>query len=559
MIQHRPSFTRLLAILLVAGCAAWSGVAAAQTPPNSADRADPGLAREQRGDNDLAPARSEAPAVAAPEIRGAETGGAAVTAGAIRVEGAVALSPADFAPAIEPYLGRPLDPADLRALTRDIADAARRRGFGLATAWIPQQSLIAGILTVHIEEGRIDAVEVEGPHRAAVERRLAPLVTGRPVRTAELERHLLLAGDLAGASLGRARLLRRDGRNILFVSSAFDRVRGRASLDNGGTGSLGPVRATLGFDLGGLLIGGDRLSFGGVLTPAQPREYQYAEVAYSVPVGRNGTEVTLRGGIGHSAAGGRLRPEKLRGNSAEAGADVTHPILRSRDASLWASIGFTLRDSHLERAGVPERDDRVVSAYASLFANARAGEGRVRVRLSYVRGLDVLGATRHGAPLASRDDAGGVFSKAEFWIQHDRPLGRGFSLDARAFGQFASRPLLASEEMGLGGRQFLRAFDYWEVAGDRGAAAVVELRYDLRDSLPNPLRRAQFYLYADAGRVTNLRGGLGGGTLASAGGGVRVWLRNGFDAGVEIGVPLTDSPFNASPGPRLSFRISKQF
>ena len=99
-------------------------------------------------------------------------------------------------------------------------------GFGLATAWIPQQNLVAGILTVHIDEGRIDAIEVEGSDRAAVERRLAPLATGRPLRTAALERRLLLAGDLTGVSLGRARIVRRNGRNILVVAGSVDRVRG---------------------------------------------------------------------------------------------------------------------------------------------------------------------------------------------------------------------------------------------------------------------------------------------------------------------------------------------
>jgi Hemolysin activation/secretion protein len=69
----------------------------------------------------------------------------------------------------------------------------------------------------------------------------------------------------------------------------------------------------------------------------------------------------------------------------------------------------------------------------------------------------------------------------------------------------------------------------------------------------------QLYLYADAGRVTNLGGGLGGGTLASAGGGVRAWLREGFQAGVELGVPLTDGAFDENPDPRFSFNLGSRF
>ena len=172
---------------------------------------------------------------------------------------------------------------------------------------------------------------------------------------------------------------------------------------------------------------------------------------------------------------------------------------------------------------------------------------------------DRLRATMRGDPLASRADAGGRFSVVRAWAQYDHRLGHGFSLQVAGEAQLASRPLLASEEIGLGGRQFLRAFDYWEVSGDEGAAASAELRYDIEGGLPDPLRRLQLYLYADAGRATNLRGGFGGGSLASAGGGARAWFSHGVEAAVELGLPLTDSPFNASPDPRFSFSLGSRF
>lgn len=524
------------------------------------DQADPSVASEELGTPERpAPANGETAVPAAPARSGAAAPAESIVAGAIRVEGATELPPAVFAAAIEPYLGRPLSPEDLRALARDVAGAARNAGFGLATAWVPRQSLAAGILRVTLDEGRIDAVEVAGAARAAVEARLAPLATGRPLRTAELERRLLIAGDLPGVSLGRPRIVRRLGRNFLVVSTGFDRVRGRATIDNSGTSAIGPVRARLTVDLNGLIATGDRLSIGGVVTPLQPREFQFAQAGYSIPVGRNGTEVAVRGYVGHSNAGAELRGRDLHGLSTEVEATVSHPILRTRKASLWGSVTATVRDSALDREGARIRDDRIVSATASLYGVGRVAGGRTRVRLSYVQGMDLLNATARGDPLASRRDAGGPFSTVAFWAQYDRPLGGGFSMELRGEGQLASRPLLASEEMGLGGRQFLRAWDYREMSGDRGAAGSAELRYDLADGLPDPLRRLQLYLYADGGRVANLDGGLGGGALASAGGGVRAWLESGFEASVELGLPLTDGAFDDDPDPRISFSLGSRF
>jgi hemolysin activation/secretion protein len=535
-------------------------VPTAATGQTEADQADPSVVEEQLRANERQPqSSSDAPLPAVPMRRDSVTPAEIVVAGAIRVDGATELPPAAFAPAIEPYLGRPLGPDDLRALTGDVAAVARAAGFGLATAWIPGQSLVAGVLRVVVDEGRIDVVEVEGSGREAVERRLAPLATGRPLRTAELERQLLLAGDLAGVSIGRPRIVRRHGRNVLKVTAGMDRVQGRATIDNSGSATIGPVRARLGVDINSLLVPGDRLSVGGVVTPIQPREFQLAQASYTIPVGRGGTEASVRGYVGHSDPGASLRDQDISGVSAEAEASISHPLLRSRAASLWASAAMTVRDSRLDRRGARVRDDRIVTATATLSGNARFGGGRLRVRLSYVQGFDWLSATARGDPLASRPDGGGPFSKVEFWAQYERPLGRGFSIDLRGQGQLASRPLLASEEIGLGGRQFLRGFDYWELSGDEGAAGAAEVRYDIANGLPRPLRRVQLYVYADAGRVTNLRGGFGGGSLASAGGGVRAWLADGFEAGLELGLPLTDGFFDDDPDPHFSFTLGSRF
>ena len=184
--------------------------------------------------------------------------------------------------------------------------------------------------------------------------------------------------------------------------------------------------------------------------------------------------------------------------------------------------------------------------------------GKLRSRVSLVQGLDVLEVTRRGDLAASRRNAGGVFTKAEYWADYLRPLGSGFSLELATRGQVSDRPLLSSEEIGLGGQQFLRAFDYREASGDQGAAGSAELRFDLPD-LPRPVYRVQVYAYADGGRVHDLQSTRLPQGLASAGFGLRVHLRSGFRAGAEIGMPLTRGIGEAEPDPPFSFSISNVF
>src|SRR4051812_48109234 len=223
-ILPKRLLTTALAIAALVGTPASHASDVVQNP---VDRVDPSVVERQLGNEERRLQPPPGPALpAAPHRDISVPEGPPIVAGAIRVDGATVLPPAAFAAAIEPYLGRSLGGEDLRALARDIAAAARQAGFGLATAWIPSQALDRGVLHVVVDEGRIDAIEASGPGHEAIERRLAPLATGRPVRTADLERALLLAGDMPGLTFGRPRIVRRNGRNFLVVGTGFDRVQG---------------------------------------------------------------------------------------------------------------------------------------------------------------------------------------------------------------------------------------------------------------------------------------------------------------------------------------------
>jgi hemolysin activation/secretion protein len=550
-----------IAALRTAALLALSMPAAAPAAQSAADRADPSVIRRELFQERRTPAPGRGPIQVQPAgspAAGAAGPAAAVLVGAIRVEGADDIAASRFADAIQPYLGRELAPADLARLASDVANVARRLGFGLATAEVPEQVVESGILKVVVDEGRIDAVEVTGNGAEPVRKLLLRLVNGRPVRTDALERQLLLAADLAGVSTDGARIERRDRRNILHVVAHRDPVAIRLGIDNWGSAPLGPVRARIDIDVNGLVAGDDRLSINGLVTPLQPGEFQFIRGAWSIPVDAGGTQIAIAGYYGHSRPGASLKSRDLEGDTIGADFTLSHPFLRRRAASLWGNVELSALDSDLEEQGLRSRRDRVRTISAGLDGVARIGGGWVRANVSVEQGVDALGATGRGDPLASRADAGGAFTKISFSARYAAPLGGRFSASLAMEGQLASRPLLSSEEMGLGGTSFLRGYDYWEVAGDQGVAGSAELRYDL-GGLFRPLRKVQIYGYADAGTVGNLQNGPGGASLASAGGGVRFSLRDGLEAGAELGIPLRASPFTPSPAPRFSFSLGYGF
>jgi hemolysin activation/secretion protein len=520
------------------------------------DRQDPSLAREQLNGVVQRPIPSQTAPLPSARPANVPALAAAVTPGAIRVEGVTVLPASAFAATIQPYLGRSLSARDLSQLAGEIAAVLRKAGYGLASAAVPQQKIDNGILRVFVDEGRIDAVDASGDK--AVERVLRVLADGKPVRTEKLERQLLLAEDLAGATLDKPAIVRREGRNVLTVKVYLAKATGRLGLDNWGSNGFGPVRATLGLDVNRVIADDDHFWLGAAITPAEPREFQYVEVGYGKALGSRGTELAASGYVSQNRSRDVGSASRYDGDSEQAELRVTQAVARSRRFSGWVTGDFAWLDSGLSRNGQPARGDTIATGSAVFGMLARTKSSWLRGRIAFVQGLDALGATDPHDPLASRRDASGRFSKLEFYAAYAADLAPRVGLVLATQGQFASRPLLVSQEIGLGGQSFLRAFDYREVSGDEGAAASAELRYDFIH-LPGPFRRGQFYVYGDAGRVTNLAGGFGGGRLASAGGGLRAWLLAGFEGSVEVGVPLTDSPFNHDPAPRFSFTLSKSF
>ncbi|MFH7813357.1 ShlB/FhaC/HecB family hemolysin secretion/activation protein, partial [Acetobacter lovaniensis] len=80
-------------------------------------------------------------------------------------------------------------------------------------------------------------------------------------------------------------------------------------------------------------------------------------------------------------------------------------------------------------------------------------------------------------------------------------LAPHLSLALTSQAQVASRPLLATAEIGVGGPAFGRAYDYAERTGDNGILGGAELRFDLGRTLPGIVDRTHIYGAVDGGYV----------------------------------------------------------
>ena len=542
---------RLTAVLLLAGVA-WP--AAAQTPataiPSQADisRQRVPQALPTTPDFDLriqTPERAATPR-AIDEIE--------FEVKRVAVEGAEYFPAAEVAALFAPLEGRKIVLEELRKAATVLEEKYRAQGFFLTRVFVPPQQVKDGVLTVRVVEGYVSKVFVEAPDavtRTQLTKLLQPIVGQKPIGLDALERRLLIINDLPGITgAGVLRPGAELGQSELALSVS-DRPSSYAiSFNNGGSNALGPwtfgANATLNrpfarvgaLDLG-LSGAGENL-----------KELRALNVRYAEPVGHSGTVVSIGGLVAMAKPGGAVRALGIDSFVTSFALRARHPLIRSRETSLFFDAGLSSNRSRTEAAGVRIILDKTVVAEValSLQQNGWLG-GSTNVTASLFRGLPWLGSMDEGASLPSVANFEPDFTRLAFNAQRVQPLTPRISLQLSTQGQYTGDTLLSGELLSFGGASIGRGYDPSVIAGDRGIGGVAEIRYDVKlPDQPN-VNSLQLYGFIDRASVTSLANGALPKTKSTIGS-YGVGARTGLFSTAFIDLRFADatrSVANASP------------
>jgi hemolysin activation/secretion protein len=478
------------------------------------------------------------------------------TLGAVNIDGATIFSQQQLSRYFEPYLATEVDGADLAKMAGAITEQYHRTGYLLSYATVPTQNVEAGMVRLAVVEGRISNVTVEGAgsQQGAIETIAAALVRRGPLKTEELERAIGLIRDFPGLRVADVALVRSDiaGSYTLRVKMLPDRTRGFSYFDNRGTGSIGRSRFYNSLSLSSLALPGDELRLDLFAMPGRRSQYLYGQALAAVPLGHQGLRlsVTASRGDQYLQAG-----EHFTGQSDNVALQLSYPFRRSRALTLLGKVSVADWRTTGRRAGASELRDRLRIARLGLeFSNE--GTTRFQGELWLSRGLGFGAMTRVGDPLASRQDAGGKFTKASATLQVSRPLSEKLTLRTIVMAQYSDRPLLSAEEFSLGGNRLGRAFAFNALTGDRGAGGGVEIGYRLGTSQKNPTG-VELFGFVDGGFISEVKSiaTSRSGALASIGSGARFTLAR-TSISVEAGVPIAGGSHHS---PRLFVSLFRSF
>ena len=237
---------------------------------------------------------------AAPPTK-APSGAASIlfTVNEIQIDGATALSPEQLAETYGDLVGTRISLSELYGVANAITAKYAAAGYALCFALVPAQAIKNGVVRIQVIEGFVARIVLENKHPAV------PSVVGaygwrllhsRPLRTADLERYLLLANDIPGYTV-KAVFDRLPDRNAAPGATELilhiDRRVADATItaDNRGSRTLGSLRGDAFVSLRSFFGLGEEIQFHS-LQSVQLGLLSYYSGLFSLPIDGEGTRAT---------------------------------------------------------------------------------------------------------------------------------------------------------------------------------------------------------------------------------------------------------------------------
>ena len=494
-MQRLPTLL-LLTIWLCAGLFSPALAAAAEPPVDAGSL----LQQQQRSLSEPPAAAQTVPLLrAVPEPGVPAANGARVLVQRFEVEGGGLIFPTERLQALlQPAQGQSLSLDELREVVQRITALYREQGYFLARAVLPPQDVTDGVVTVRVLEGRLDATDGVRLNAAPAATDSAPrrlnlelaqrIVAGalprdQPLRLADVERGLLLLGDLPGVSVGGN--LEPGGTpdtTRLVVDVTEQPVwNGSLAADNHGSRYTSSGRATLQVNADNPSGQGDQANL--QLTASPNGDYRYARLGYSVLTHASG--LRLGGSLSglNYRIGQELQTLDARGSAQVLGLSARYPVLRSRNANAWASLSVDAKKLRNQTLGTTISDKRVNLLTAGLSGDRTddmLGHGTTLFDLSLGLGkLDL--AAKAGNLQQDQGTQGaktqGTFARVNFGATRVTRAHPRLTVISQLQGQWASKNLDSSEKFLLGGAGGVRAYPSGEAAGDTGLRASVDARW----------------------------------------------------------------------------------
>ena len=387
--------------------------------------------------------------------------------------------------------GKRVSVAQLYEFAGAVEQAYARAGYVLVRVVLPPQKIVdGGDLRVIVVDGFIDAVDVRGVDervRAIVSRRMEGLVGKHRVKVDEIERHLLIAGDVYGLNL-KSTMTRgaSDGGTTLVLEGKHRVASGSMSHDNYLPATIGWWQTSTSAALNSPFGQGEQF----YLTRNFSFEFQHGATSFPLQIMGLGANVPI------GLDGWMINPEYTHSRTQSLPApglptsvglltrftlrSVYAPIrTRSQSLTITSSLEELDQAQLLPILNTESTHDRLGLTRTSMVYDTSFASGTsLTMNVAATQGLggrDARDVATSKIPL-SRQGAGPGFTHFNLDARISQSLAGSFILQLNARGQLAfNKAQLSSEQFQIDGIQSVSGFPSGAIAVDDGMSLRTEL------------------------------------------------------------------------------------
>ncbi len=373
---------------------------------------------------------------------------------------------------------------EMSKLTDLVTMTYQQKGYILARAYLPEQDISDGVLTIAITEGRIGTIRIAGKtnyHDRVVKRFFKTMEKHGVVREGDLERAVLLTNEMRDLETEVVLERGQDPGTVDVVVNTKDTSKAtlkaltaHVSLDynNYGSEMVSKDRFGISLDLIDHTWGSEwslRKVFG-----IDPEDTELWLCNLAVPVNHYGTKIGARYIYGDYQVGQDLAALDLDGRTTVYGVSATHPLIKKKDSELGITLGY----DHIYTKNYFDDSvssiDEIDEFYGIAYYNS----------IDRFQGKNILSLGVHGGTLdsdkgylTSRQDSASGFVRTKLSLARIQRIFEKTHLMLRGTGQYTDDRLLPAEMITIGGYGTVRGHTAYVFMGDYGYYGSAELLF----------------------------------------------------------------------------------
>jgi hemolysin activation/secretion protein len=487
------------------------------------------------------------------------------------VTGSTVFSPSELQKIIASFTNRPIGFNELLQSANQITELYAQNGYINSGAFIPGNQTFeaqGGTVKIEIIEGSVEDIVVTGTQRLNpkyITSRIA-LGTNKPLKVDRLLESLrLLQLDPLIKNLSTELAAGREPSTSIIKLQVTENPTWRTGITAGNnrTPSVGELIAQANLSQNNLTGNGDSLA----LSYGRSEASNIYDINYTLPINpRNGTLKFQYSRSNSRVVENPFDRLDINGTAQDISIGYRQPLLQTTAQEFALGITIANRETNTgylasiigDRVGYPSpgADDNGVTRItaARLFQDytLRDSQQVLAARSQVSFGVNTLDAT------VSPSSPNSNFVTWRGQGQYVRALAPNSILLLKLEGQIADRPLVALEQIGVGGQDTVRGYRQDLLLGDNGLLASAEVRIPIFTPADSK-QVLQIVPFVDFGVISNQAPNLNpkNDMIASGGVGLRYQSGDNFFAKFDYGVPFTliDQPKRTGQEKGLHFSM----